>query len=70
MPKHFSGKKNRIGIGFDFCECEILNKGIDYAKLAAEVYEFCPDVVEQGTDTVEALEEEMSDTGIIYLWWD
>lgn len=59
-----------IGIGFDFCECEIINKNIDYKKLADEVYKFCPDVVEQGTETVEALEEEMKRTGAIYLWWD
>jgi hypothetical protein len=57
-------------IGFDFCECSISNKDIDYKKLADEVYEFCPDVVDQGTETVEALEEEMRRTGTIYLWWD
>lgn len=59
-----------IAIGFDFCECQIKNKNIDYKKLAEEVYEFCPDVVEQGTETVEALGEEMKRTGTIYLWWD
>ena len=59
-----------IAIGFDFCECQIKNKNIDYKKLADEVYEFCPDVVDQGTETVEALEEEMRRTGSIYLWWD
>lgn len=59
-----------ISMGFDFCECEIVNKDIDYKKLAAEVYEFCPDVVEQGTETVEGLEEEIKKTGRIFLWWD
>ncbi len=59
-----------IAIGFDFCECQIKNKNIDYKKLAEEVYEFCPDVVEQGVETVEALEEDMRKTGTIYLWWD
>lgn len=59
-----------IGIGFDFCECLIIKKNIDFKKLADEVYEFCPDVVDQGTDTVEALAEEMKRTGTIYLWWD
>lgn len=59
-----------IGIGFDFCECEIVNKNIDYKRLANEVYEFCPDVVEQGTETVELLAEEMERTSTIYLWWD
>ena len=59
-----------VGIGFDFCECEIINKDIDYKSLAEEVYEFCPDVVEQGTETVEHLEKEIKDTGRIFLWWD
>lgn len=59
-----------IGIGFDFCECQIKNTNIDFKKLADEVYEFCPDVVDQGTETVEALEEEMKSKETIYLWWD
>lgn len=59
-----------IGIGFDFCAFEIKNKNINYTKLAAEVYEFCPDIVEQGTETVEALESEIKKEGTIFLWWD
>ncbi|MEZ4776929.1 MAG: DUF4253 domain-containing protein [Bacteroidia bacterium] len=59
-----------ISIGFDFCECQIKNTDIDYKALAQEVYEFCPDVVDQGTETVEALEAEIKRTGRIYLWWD
>ena len=59
-----------VSIGSDFCEGEISNKNIDYGKLAAEVYEFCPDVVEQGTETVERLEKEIKETGRILLWWD
>lgn len=58
------------GIGFDFCEAAIINKEIDYKKLAAEIYQFCPDVVDQGTETVDALEEELKKTGSIFLWWD
>lgn len=59
-----------FAIGFDFCECEIVNKDIDYKKLAADIYQFCPDVVDQGTETLEALEEELKRTGSIFLWWD
>lgn len=59
-----------IAIGFDFCECKIINTNIDYYKLANEIYEFCPDVVDQGTETVEALEEEMKKSQTIFLWWD
>ena len=58
------------GIGFDFCECAIINKDIDYLKLANEIYSFCPDVVDQGTETLEALVDELKRTGSIFLWWD
>ena len=59
-----------VSIGFDFCECEIENRDIDYKKLSNEVYEFCPDVVEQAKETVELLEREIKRTGRIFLWWD
>jgi hypothetical protein len=57
-------------IGDDFCECEIKNKDIDYKKLAIEVYDFCPDVVDHGTGTIELLEKVMKKQGRIFLWWD
>lgn len=59
-----------IGIGFDYCEAQIKNTNIDYKKLAQEIYEFCPDIVDQGTQTVEVLTEEIKRTRTIYLWWD
>jgi hypothetical protein len=59
-----------IGIGSDFCECKIINKNINYKKLAEEVYTFCPDVVDQGTGTIEALAVELELSGTISLWWD
>lgn len=60
-----------FGIGFNFCECEIINKDIDYMALAEEIYPFCPDVVDQGTTTTTAdLAEEIKRTGCIFLWWD
>ncbi len=37
---------------------------------AKEMYEFCPDIVEQGTDTIEKLESETKRTNQLYLWWD
>jgi hypothetical protein len=42
------------------------NKG--FQKISRRsIYYFCPDVVEQGAETVEALAEEMQRTGTIYL---
>lgn len=37
---------------------------------AKEVYEFCPDVVDQGTGSVKELEKEMTTSRTLYLWWD
>ena len=36
----------------------------------ADLYEFCPDIVEQGCESVAALEEEIAAAGRVFLWWD
>lgn len=58
------------GASHDWMEAKIGKAIIDWQLLAEEVYAFCPDVVEQGTGTVEALAEEMKRTKTLYLWWD
>jgi Domain of unknown function (DUF4253) len=57
-----------VGISYDYCECEIRNRNIDFKKLANEFYDFRITVTDPGS--VEFLEEEMIKTGKIYLWWD
>lgn len=42
----------------------------DLATFAADLYAFCPDIVDQGVGTIEALAELIDITGIITLWWD
>lgn len=37
---------------------------------ANEVYEFCPDLTEQGAESVENLAAEMLETKRLFLWWD
>jgi len=37
---------------------------------AEEVYQFCPDVVDQGAGSIDALAEEMKRTNALFLWWD
>lgn len=59
-----------VGAGFDWVEVELRRVPADWMILAREVYRFCPDVVEQGTLTVEASAAEMKRTRTIYLWWD
>lgn len=59
-----------IGAGFDWFEAEFQRAPQDMIEFAKEVYEFCPDVVDQGTATVEALANEMKGSNTVYLWWD
>jgi hypothetical protein len=40
------------------------------AEFANEVYEFCPDLTDQGTETVENLAAEILHTQRVFLWWD
>jgi hypothetical protein len=42
----------------------------DLAEFAETVYGFCPDIVDQGVGSLEALEAEMRRTKLLYLWWD
>lgn len=58
------------GANLDWLEAELIDKGQDLSELAQQVYEFCPDVVDQGTGSVEALEKEMEAGRTLYLWWD
>ena len=58
------------GIGPDWAEAEFKTQPRDMLAFAREVYAFCPDVVDQGTETVEALADEMKRDNVVYLWWD
>lgn len=40
------------------------------AGLAQDMYTFCPDIVDQGVETVEALAKELETSGRLYFWWD
>lgn len=59
-----------IGADFDWVEVQFLKENMDLDMLAKEIYEFCPDVVDQGTGTVDLLEKEMEQNNGFYLWWD
>ena len=52
-------------------------KDLDFKKLPSdldafseEVYEFCPDSVDQGVGEVENLKELIKEMNGIWLWWD
>ena len=59
-----------VGAGGDWIDAEITIPPKDWLAFAKEVYEFCPDIVDQGTGDVEKLAEEMQKTRHLYLWWD
>lgn len=58
------------GADLDWVEAEFIQQPKDMLQFAKEVYKFCPDVVEQGTETVERLAQEMKRSNTLYLWWD
>jgi hypothetical protein len=42
----------------------------DLSGFARRVKHFCPDIIEQGTGSVEELEEIMKASKRLFLWWD
>lgn len=58
------------GCGFDFLSGRFKSKIADPRALARRMYEFCPDIVDQGTGSVEALADELARTNELYFWWD
>ncbi len=58
------------GIGFDFLSGRFTTPVKDPAGLANRMYEFCPDIVDQGVGDVGALAEELRTKQTLYFWWD
>ena len=42
----------------------------DAHNLAQRMYEFCPDIVDQGRGDVEALAESLARSDDLFFWWD
>lgn len=40
------------------------------ATLAQEMFAFCPDIVFQGTETVQASAQEILGASMLLFWWD
>jgi len=59
-----------IGASGDWCEFIIHKEPKSWTQFANEVYKVCPDVVDQGAGTVQALADEMQRTKRLYFWWD
>ena len=58
------------GIGFDWLEGRFTSAIRDPGLLASRFHAFCPDIVDQGTGTVAALEDELRRSLHLYCWWD
>jgi hypothetical protein len=63
--------------GIDVFHAETDTIEFKFSKLPADLpgfckdlYMFCPDIVDQGVGTVEALENEIRRTQEVFLWWD
>jgi hypothetical protein len=56
--------------GHDWMEARFKRPPPDMDIFASEVHKFCPDVVDQGTGSVQELAREMKQINGVYLWWD
>lgn len=59
-----------IGASGDYCEFIIRNPPKNWKEIAEETYAVCPDIVDQGAGSLQALEAEMQKTQRLYFWWD
>ena len=57
------------GIGLDFMEGRFIAPVKGPRQLARRVYQFCPDIVDQGVGTGSSLAGELR-KGRLCLWWD
>jgi len=69
------GYHGQIGIDIiwaqaDAVEFLCLALPADLSKFSADIYQFCPDIVDQGTESIEALAEDIRKSRRVRLWWD
>lgn len=57
-----------IGADYDWVDLRVQVPEDSISAFSKEVYEFCPDSVEQGMGTVEALEQSIRDFQRLFLW--
>jgi hypothetical protein len=59
-----------IGAEYDWVEIEFKSVPADIRSFALEVYDFCPDVVDQDLGSIDELTREIKETRRVFLWWD
>ncbi len=58
------------GASWDWLEGRFTTEIMNPRKLAHKLYEFCPDIVDQGAGTVKDLARLLEKDGYFFLWWD
>jgi len=66
---------NKFGLdifvtGFDVVQTYCINQPPNLEEFTKELYEFCPDIVDQGAGTIDELKLVIERTQQFYLWWD
>ncbi|KON98585.1 hypothetical protein AM501_17410 [Aneurinibacillus migulanus] len=46
------------------------NEPEDWKWFCKDLYDFCPDIVDQGCGNLEVLESEIKKRKAVFLWWD
>lgn len=59
-----------LGADNDWVEIEFRTVPKDLNDFVAEVYDFCPDAVDQGPGSTAELAKEIKKTKKLFLWWD
>jgi hypothetical protein len=63
---HGDTETSLLAVGHDLIAGQFLTPIQQPETLAQQMYDLCPDIVDQGTGTVE----ELSESGRLFLWWD
>ncbi|MBO0593669.1 DUF4253 domain-containing protein [Cellulophaga sp. E16_2] len=59
-----------LGADYDWVDLTFKSSIPDASLFAQEVYDFCPDSVDQGVGEIEILEEMIVEYKRLFLWWD
>lgn len=59
-----------IGCSRDWLQIEFEKLPSNIDVFAKEVYEFCPDSVDQGVETIDNLKKAIKEMNGLWLWWD
>lgn len=59
-----------LGADYDWVDLTIKKPIANIPEFAKEVYEFCPDAVDQGVGDIKELEKIIRENRRLFLWWD